>query len=362
MAYPTDLDDLGSTNPTADDNLGSGPHHTLHSNERDAIDALEEKVGISSSEDTDSLDYKLSGITGSDIAASLAGAETLTNKTLTTPVISALYKDVAKTKQMTFPDVSSDTVAVLTATQTLTNKTLTAPIISAPVFRNHGGWIDANETWAYASATTITVPSGAASKYGVGDKIRFQNNDSGTYLYAWIITVADTLLTVTGDAVPNATLTDNYYSHEFNPIGFDLNPQNIGAKVYLGGDMDNLTDTTATKVLLGTEVYDLGNNFASYKFTAPVSGYYMVNGAIQYQSPIADKRYYCYIYKDGESYALNSSGNGGDTSFHSVACSSMVYLAATNYVELYAYVATGAATVDINSGYGTYMDIQFLHI
>jgi hypothetical protein len=82
------------------------------------------------------------------------------------------------------------------------------------------GWTPARETWAYASATTITVPSGAVSKYSVGTKIRYQNNDSGTYLYDYIVGVADTLLTVVGDAVPNATLTDNYYSNVESPIGF----------------------------------------------------------------------------------------------------------------------------------------------
>lgn len=84
------------------------------------------------------------------------------------------------------------------------------------------GWTPARETWAYASATTITVPSGAVSKYSVWTKIRFQNNDSGTYLYAYIIGAADTLLTVVGNAVPNATLTDNYYSNAVSPVGFPI--------------------------------------------------------------------------------------------------------------------------------------------
>ena len=82
------------------------------------------------------------------------------------------------------------------------------------------GWINPGETWTYASATTITVPAGAVARYSKGDKIRFQNNGSGTWLYAYIITVADTLLTVAGNAVPDATLTDNFYSHIENPLGF----------------------------------------------------------------------------------------------------------------------------------------------
>jgi len=86
------------------------------------------------------------------------------------------------------------------------------------------GWTSAGETWTYASASTITVPSGAASKYQKGDKIRFKQG--ATYKYFYIITVADTLLTVTGGsdytvATPTA-ITDNYYSHSENPLGFPI--------------------------------------------------------------------------------------------------------------------------------------------
>jgi hypothetical protein len=94
------------------------------------------------------------------------------------------------------------------------------------------GWTPARETWQYASATTITVPSGAVSKYSVGTKIRYQNNDSGTYLYDYVIGVADTLLTVVGDAVPNATLTDNYYSNAVSPVGFPSNGFSLGTPTW----------------------------------------------------------------------------------------------------------------------------------
>ena len=39
-----------------------------------------------------------------------------------------------------------------------------------------GGWFEAGETWEYASATTITVPSGAASKYRKGMPFKLTAN------------------------------------------------------------------------------------------------------------------------------------------------------------------------------------------
>jgi len=82
------------------------------------------------------------------------------------------------------------------------------------------GWIPAQETWAYASATTITVPSGATSKYSVGDKIKLTQT---TVKYFYITAVADTTLTVTGGTdytVANAAITSPYYSEATSPVGF----------------------------------------------------------------------------------------------------------------------------------------------
>ena len=77
--YPTSLDNL--TNPTSGDYLNSPSHADQHANANDIIEALEAKVGANNSAVTTSHDYKLSGVTGSDKAASLAGSETLSNKT-----------------------------------------------------------------------------------------------------------------------------------------------------------------------------------------------------------------------------------------------------------------------------------------
>jgi hypothetical protein len=78
--FPTALDAL--TNPLSTDNTVTVPHASQHSNENDAIEALEAKVGANGSAVQTSHDYKLSGVTSADKAASLAGTEDLTNKSL----------------------------------------------------------------------------------------------------------------------------------------------------------------------------------------------------------------------------------------------------------------------------------------
>lgn len=85
---------------------------------------------------------------------------------------------------------------------------------------DNGGWIGAVGTWTYASATTITVPSGAATYYAVGDKIKLTQT---TVKYFYVVTIADTLLTITGGTdftLANAAITLPYFSHAASPVGF----------------------------------------------------------------------------------------------------------------------------------------------
>lgn len=82
----------------------------------------------------------------------------------------------------------------------------------------NNGWILVNDSWAYASASTITVPSGAAMLYQKGDKLRFYQNSAWKYFY--VIAVADTTLTIalTSDyTLTSSAISTHYYSKAENP-------------------------------------------------------------------------------------------------------------------------------------------------
>jgi hypothetical protein len=91
--------------------------------------------------------------------------------------------------------------------------------------QNATGWIATADAWTYASATTITVPSGAASKYSVGMRVKFTQ---GSVKYFIIVAVADTLLTVFGGdgavvATPTAISAISYSTVKI-PLGFPASP------------------------------------------------------------------------------------------------------------------------------------------
>jgi len=144
-------------------------------------------------------------------------------------------------------------------------KDATGITLTSPVIRAYDGWIDANETWTYASASTITVPSGAASKYEVGDRIKWTQT---TVKYGVIVAVADTLLTIavnTDYVVTNAAITLNYYSHEASPIGypqsFTYTPAFTG--ITLGNSTNIFKYSITGKMVHVQAVFTLGSSEAS---------------------------------------------------------------------------------------------------
>jgi hypothetical protein len=92
--FPTSKDDNTSLPVESGTTPLSTNHIENHQNSRDAIKALQDKVGIDASTDQNSHDFKLSNVTGSDKAVSLTGEETMTNKTMTSPKIN-VGSDVA---------------------------------------------------------------------------------------------------------------------------------------------------------------------------------------------------------------------------------------------------------------------------
>jgi hypothetical protein len=55
--FPNSVDSL--VNPNASDPLSSPSHSQQHANLNDAVEAIEKKIGVNGSSDTNSLQYKI---------------------------------------------------------------------------------------------------------------------------------------------------------------------------------------------------------------------------------------------------------------------------------------------------------------
>lgn len=131
-------------------------------------------------------DLDTSGIVGKTTT------QTLTNKTLTTPVIASLYQDAGKTKLMTTPNTASDTLCAIAATQTLTNKTLTKPTVNGSVQAYTTDSDGATVTFDMAASNIHTVVLGgnrtlAVSNTSTGQSfiIRLVQDGTGTRTVTW---------------------------------------------------------------------------------------------------------------------------------------------------------------------------------
>lgn len=166
MSYPTDLTDLDTTRGTDGQTLAVPNHATHHANEDAVIEALQTKVGIDSSADTDSIDYKLknaSSINPGHKHTLLAG---ISDVAITTPTDgNGLFYDEASSSWKN----SSTSVADSSTTVKGVTKMSVAPADSAlpiAVGTNDGRVPTQDENDALAG--TSGTPSGT-NKYVTND-------------------------------------------------------------------------------------------------------------------------------------------------------------------------------------------------
>lgn len=262
MAFPTSIP--SNTDPTATNKLSSPSHSALHQSHDAEIVAIETKIGTGASTPTSGKVLRATGtgtsawgqtVLSTDIAAAtsadlrgllsdetgagaavFATAPTISSPAITTPSITTSINDSNGNEVIKTPATAS-AVNEITVTNAATT---TNPILSATggdsnidlLLRGKGtgsarfsgmqdGWIDANETWTFASASTITVPTDATIRYQVGDVIKL--TQSATIKYFQIQSLTSTVLTVFGlssATVANSAITANYYAHKDAPFGY----------------------------------------------------------------------------------------------------------------------------------------------
>ena len=116
----------------------------------------------------------------------------------------------------------------------------------------------------------------------------------------------------------------------------------------------SISNTTFTKVTLGTVVFDTNSNFATSTFTPKVAGYYQINAGIFYNASAVSGLGQIFIYKNGTAVNL-TVGNMATSGYCGLSISTIVYCnGSTDYIDLYTYHAFGTAQTT-SSGISVYM-------
>ena len=143
------------------------------------------------------------------------------------------------------------------------------------------------------------------------------------------------------------------------------------ARAYPASDQDDIANSTWTHVTLGTEDYDLGDNFATSQFTVPVTGLYELSGQLTWEATaiVTNKIYGCAIWVDplgagADAEVLVVRGSSGpnneELAYHVSDC---LKLNATDEVRLYAFHNDGTSNPDIESGSAnTALSVRLVHL
>lgn len=152
---------------------------------------------------------------------------------------------------------------------------ITIPSSGVPV----DGWVDAGETWTYASTDgptfTLTVPTDLTAKYAVGQRIKLTQT---TVKYFIVTKVAysspNTTMTLYGGTdytLVSAAITSPFYSIVKAPVGFPLNP-----------DKWTVESTKAANASQGTAVAGTWYNISTFQISLPIGVWRVVWNASIY--------------------------------------------------------------------------------
>lgn len=138
------------------------------------------------------------------------------------------------------------------------------------------------------------------------------------------------------------------------------------ARAYRATSTQVITQTDLDLLELNTESYDPNNNFASYEYTVPVTGYYLLNGAtgIYNPSPSGSAHHYLRFVKNFSgswSSLARYNSNYTNVSYLTMNISAIVYLTAGDKICL-AY-ETGDDNCELLTGADTsFFEVQLLSI
>lgn len=270
---------------------------------------------------------------GTDVLVYKAATQTLTNKTITAPVLGGTVTGtytLGGTPTLTAPTFTG--VYTLGGTPTIPASGLTGTITSSTqdLITRLGTIVSG--VWnagAVTSSGNVSVPSGSKIFIdGGGDTYAIEN---GANNYS-IVAGGSTAFSVTNTSV----LANNTTLKASGQPGF-----------LAYNSADDSTQSTGAKVDFDTEVYDETNNFSADTFTAPVTGRYLFTAAVYtHNSSVAGNRALMLVTSNRSYYSTINSANTFDALTTTLSVIADMDAGDTAFVQL----ELNGGTVDIMGG------------
>lgn len=299
--FPTSIKLFTNLTENSEMNASGIEGDVVINNIQNEIVALQTKVGIDSSVNTASIDYKLKNASSSNPGHKHTLAQGATDVTASAAELNVLDGVTATTTELNHTD------GVTSAIQTqLDGKAATS--------HNH-------------SASEITSGTVATARLGSGTA------NSSTFLRGDQTYATPTATTTHLTTTAKASITQT------------------GAQ--------SIADTTDTKINFDNEIFDPGNNFdlTTDQFTAPVTGYYSVAGGVHMASSIADL--HCYLVVAGTS---SGSYMGTRNTGQSASVSRIIHMTATDTLELHAWQGSGGAVNTSNAYNSPFLSVHLISV
>jgi hypothetical protein len=189
------------------------------------------------------------------------------------------------------------------------------------------------------SGTSVVLASGATA----GDLVETISFFVSSVLNA-IPAVANAVTTsyINDGAVTTAKITDANVTQAKLASGVAGNGPAFSA---FQSSTQNIAHNSNTKVIFQTESYDTNNNFdptTNYRFTPTVAGYYNFYAQLNYGMT---SNAYIMLYKNGSlaNYGPIGIGWAGIAGVTAIVSATIYMNGSTDYVEIYAYQATGSS-------------------
>ena len=146
-------------------------------------------------------------------------------------------------------------------------------------------------------------------------------------------------------------ITNHATAVNIDSSGRVTKPLQPAFNAYPASIQSNIAINTAVTVVLGTEAFDVGSNFASNTFTAPVTGKYQLNVLLQIDALDLDASLYqLQIITSNKSYNLTLSPGSfdADVTYWGITNAVLADMDASDTAVVKIYQAGGAAQADIS--------------